>query len=383
MELYNFTKDFTYGELKETLNSTPYCLKVSEHDDSNVFMVNYKKTDSDLTNDLVKECRGVIMEKETNKLLCYTFDRKETPENIQDFLENNWNDLKFTESIDGTQIKLYYYDDVWNMATTRCINASDAFWYSNKSFETLFRECHDLDYDKLNKNYCYSFVIRHSENRIVADYTDNSLVHVLTRDMSTKTYDIVDHDIGVNKPVELNFNNSNEVLEMVKNSDRTDIEGIFIRYENKHLKLKFDSYMNIKKLRNNTRDLFFEYIENKVADKVDVYKTTFPEFEYDINYYESILGDLIKKLHRLYMEVHVEKTRLIKVVDRSFHRHLYNLHGKHIKEKTKITREVVSDFLYKLDAKQIMHLINLHYRKIDKDGDIVEQKSVPNVEETV
>ena len=62
------------------------------------------------------------------------------------------------------------------------------------------------------------------------------------------------------------------------------------------------------------------------------------------------------------MEVHVEKTRLIKVVDKSFYKHLYNLHGSYLKTKTKVTREVVNDFLYNLDAKQIMHLINLHYR---------------------
>ena len=364
MELYNLTKDFSYGDIKHLLNSTPYNLKVTDDETANIFMVNYKKSESDLTNNIVKECRGIIMEKETNRVLCYTFDRKETPENITEFLENNWDNLQLSESIDGSQIKLYYHNDMWNIATTRCINAGEAFWYSNKSFETLFRECHDLNYDNLNTDYCYSFVIRHSENRIVTDYDENSLVHVLTRDMTTEKYDIVEHDIGVAKPVEITYNSSLELMDMIKTTTRTDIEGVFIRHGNKHVKIKFDAYMNVKKLRNNTRDLFYEYIEIMMASKTVEYKKEFPEFEFDINYYESIVDDLIKKTHRLYMEVHVEKTRLIKAVDVSFHRHLYNLHGKYINERTKINRQVVREFMFKLDAKQIMHLINIHYRNI-------------------
>ena len=30
MELYNFAKDFTFGDIKQTLASTPYNLKITE-----------------------------------------------------------------------------------------------------------------------------------------------------------------------------------------------------------------------------------------------------------------------------------------------------------------------------------------------------------------
>jgi len=381
MELNQLIKDKTFGDVKTLLNSTPYSLKVQEESKMNVYMVKYDKTNQAFSTDVEKECRGIILEKETNKVLCYSFNRRETPTNIKEFLENNWKNLKFQEAVDGSQVRLYYYNDVWNMATTRCIKADNAFWYSTKSFETLFRECCDLDYDSLNKNYCYSFVIRHSENRIVTEYEQNSLVHVLTRDMTTPNYDIVECDIGVPKPVNMTFENSDEIINMVKSSTRTDIEGIFIWHGDKHVKLRFDAYMNIKRLRNNTRDLFYEYVENRVLGIHEEYKKAFSEYQYDIDYYDSILGDIVKKMHRLYMEVHVEKTRLIKVVDRSFHRHLYNLHGKYIKEKVKITREVVSEFLFNLDAKQIMHLINLHYRKV-KDIESTQEESTQTQEES-
>lgn len=362
MELKQLITTKTFGEVKTLLNSTPYNLKIQE--DNNIYMIKYDK-DAIIDTNVGAECRGIILEKDTNKILSYSFNRKETPVDIKNYLDENWNNLIFEESIDGSQIRLFYYNDAWNIATTRCIQASNAFWYSNKSFETLFRECYDLDYDILNKNYCYSFVIRHSENRIVVNYSDNTLVHVQTRDMTTENYDIVEHDIGITKPVQIKFENSTDVLNMYHSSTRTDIEGIFVRNGDKHFKLYFESYMNIKRLRNNTRDMFFEYIENKVNGNAEEYTNIFSEYEYDINYYESTLTDLIRKIHRLYMEVHVEKTRLIKVVDKSFHKHLYNLHGIFIKNKCKITREVVKTFMYNLDAKQIMHLINIHYKNID------------------
>ena len=382
MEFNQIIKDKTYGEVKTLLNSAPYSLNVQEDKEMNVYMVKYGKDDiiDDIIteNDVTSKCRGIILEKDTNKVLCYSFNRKEIPTNTEEFLQNNWNNLRFEEAIDGSQVRIYYHNDVWNVTTTRCIRAGNAFWYSTKSFETLFRECYDLNYDALNQNYCYSFVIRHSENRIVAKYEDNSLVHVLTRDMTTPNYDIVECDIGVMKPPVISVESVDALLEMVKSSTRTDIEGVFIWHGDKHFKLRFDAYNNIKRLRNNTRDLFFEYVENKIAGQVDEYKTSFSEYQYDIDYYESILKDLVNKIHRLYMEVHVEKTRIIKIVDKSFHRHLYNLHGKYIKERIKITKDVVTNFLLSLDAKQIMHLINIHYRRIPEVVHDVVPEVVPD-----
>ena len=78
MELSNFTKNTQiYGDIKTQLNSAPYNLTLSEDTDQNIYMINYNKLNSDLTNKLVKECRGVLLEKDTNKVLCYTFDRKD------------------------------------------------------------------------------------------------------------------------------------------------------------------------------------------------------------------------------------------------------------------------------------------------------------------
>ena len=160
----------SFDSAKNVLTSSPYNLKVTENNEDNTFMISYNK-DSEKTNDFINECRGIILEKDTNKVVCYTFNRKHNSTFLKDELLNNWDACKFYESIDGTQIKLYYYNDKWNVSTTRCIQAKNAYWYSKKSFEELFKEASfGLDYSKLNKDYCYSFVLKHKENRIVNRY---------------------------------------------------------------------------------------------------------------------------------------------------------------------------------------------------------------------
>ena len=95
MEFNQIIKDKTYGEVKTLLNSAPYSLNVQEDKEMNVYMVKYGKDDIIDENDVTSKCRGIILEKDTNKVLCYSFNRKEIPINTEEFLQNNWNNLRW------------------------------------------------------------------------------------------------------------------------------------------------------------------------------------------------------------------------------------------------------------------------------------------------
>ena len=62
------------------------------------------------------------------------------------------------------------------------------------------------------------------------------------------------------------------------------------------------------------------------------------------------------------MEIHVEKTKNRDQINKALHIHMYKIHGLYLKKKQKITREVINNYLLSLNAKQIMHLINILYR---------------------
>ena len=110
---------------------------------------------------------------------------KEIYINLEELIEN-WHNVTVEEFIDGTMINLFYHDK-WTISTRSCLYA-DCNWYSNKKFNTMFEEAeknYKIDYNLLNKNYCYTFVLQHPENRIVTEYIEPKIILVQITDLNT------------------------------------------------------------------------------------------------------------------------------------------------------------------------------------------------------
>ena len=61
-----------FDKIKELLETDEYRLVVKQ--DESKYMITYYRRMSNMDNDIVNECRGIIVEKETNRILCYTFN---------------------------------------------------------------------------------------------------------------------------------------------------------------------------------------------------------------------------------------------------------------------------------------------------------------------
>jgi hypothetical protein len=349
MDLLNIITDKSFDEVKDILNKEPYYIQVKESTKySNLYMLVYNNEISDFTNSTVRCCRGIILEKDTNKIISYTFNKK-SDISVDDA-------SKIYESIDGSHIKLYYYGGHWIKSTTRYIDAYTAYWHSSKSFGELFDECdsNQINYDTLNKDYCYGFVICHSENRIVTKYDNNRLVHVCTRDMSDINMPFVEVDVGVDKPREL----QKEELEGFEINNK-DKEGIFIWNDGCHNKIKFESYDLIKNLRINTNQPLFEYVTNLCNGSIVRYTTTYRERAAEFKQYENKIDNIVTQLHRSYMGYHVTKNKLLNQINKVYWKHMYSLHGTYKNIGTVITNDVVHDYIEDLDAPQVMHILNV------------------------
>ena len=86
-------------------------LVVKEYD--NLYLVKYDKDKSTMDNEDVCKCRGVIMEKNTNKLLNIS-----PPKSIDNdfyhkkYIGNNISGVVIEEFYDGTMINMFKYNDV-------------------------------------------------------------------------------------------------------------------------------------------------------------------------------------------------------------------------------------------------------------------------------
>jgi hypothetical protein len=119
------------------------------------------------------------------KSICYSkFIRSYTPD-----------DCIAEEFIEGTMINLFYdsENEIWEIATKSSIGANMCFFINDYKHNTTFREMFfdivkniNLDFDKLPKNYCYSFVIQHNKNRIVSNFSEHKLYLISVYDIDNE-----------------------------------------------------------------------------------------------------------------------------------------------------------------------------------------------------
>ena len=77
--------------------------------------------------------------------------------------------------------------------------------------------------------------------------------------------------------------------------------------------------------------------------------------------YEHKMAKLVNRLHRAYMDYHVNRVKILRQINKMYHKHIYALHGKRLNSEEGriiITKDIVRDYIYKLDPKQIMHMLN-------------------------
>ena len=192
--LIDSLEDRTFSNFKATLLDKTTNIYIKEWNDSNLFMItnNFTKKTLNFTN-LERECRSVILDKDTLNIVCYSYDDIYYNQDAKDFLiKNNSFDKSIQECFEGTLLSVFYYNDKWNISTRRCIESSKSKWNSNKSHFDMFLECINIEFNKftsyLDKENNYFFVIVHHQNKHIVDYTEHfqddnykKIIHVMTR----------------------------------------------------------------------------------------------------------------------------------------------------------------------------------------------------------
>ena len=119
-------------------------------------------------------CRGLVIDYVNHKIVfCPPVKSKEI-RTFADFIEIPYS-TNYSELIDGTMINLFYHNKQWLLSTRSNIGCKNK-WSTDINFGKMFSECSlNLDYDSFNKEYTYSFVMRHTKNRIISPVKENQL----------------------------------------------------------------------------------------------------------------------------------------------------------------------------------------------------------------
>ena len=341
-ELSNVLGNMPYEDVRKGLYKKYGLITKDEESIPGLYMITYNKPDkvsyknkvelSKQQLDIVSQYRGIVVEKDTNQVVCYTFDKmtRHLPDDI------DLSSCRITSSCDGSQIKVYYYNKInnWVISTTRRIDSSKSYFFSNKSFMEMFNESStNLDWNKLNKDCCYSFVLAHPDNRVVARHNKPFLTHVLTRNMKSYTIDI--NDIGVPQPSTITFKNKGDVWKSIKNLPYYK-EGYVVNYENNFVKLINSKYQDVKDLRGNSNSLLFHYFWLKKQNKIKVFLSYYPESSESFQYFELCFQNLCFIVFNEYILTRVRKVVSPIQILPFLKPVLYKLHGLHLNTKVRI-----------------------------------------------
>ena len=311
----NFIATNTDWEEKlEALN-----VKVNREGDLAIFNYGIAANFSD---PVVQEARGIIIDLSTLSVVCWPFRKfGNYQESYVD--EIDWASARVQEKVDGSIIKLWYYNGEWIWSTNAMIYASMSRLASeNSSYLDLIKRAVNyglIKFDELNKDYTYIFELIAPENRVVIEYDVCKLVHIGTR--NNKTGEEYDLDIGIEKPKTYPLSTFDEALEAIKhlNEGCEDVahEGFVVVDKNWHrIKIKTEEYFAVHHTINNhvlTKKRCLNYIINE-PESVAIIKANYPEYSHILMYYEYKLKELenditrfIRMARKMYAEVSYDR----------------------------------------------------------------------------
>ena len=173
-------------------------IKVKEYPEEGLYVLNYDQIDSPKTHPLVMECRALILDREFN-VVARAFDRffnlNEAPE-TQAHLD--WDIAEIADKIDGSLIKLYYWNDAWHFSTRGTAFAESQCMNSEYTFHDLCVKASDANYMEeveasaeladLDRGVTYLLELTCRENRVVTVYEGYDLHFLGARRNDTGEY---------------------------------------------------------------------------------------------------------------------------------------------------------------------------------------------------
>ncbi len=283
IELLNNSNDI--NDFKKKIKNEISDITFNETDKLILIANKYKVNNFNVKN-IERECKNIIINKETKKLVVYLNNSILYNDDANHFLLNNDISNNYIKEIykayEGTNIILHYFNNKWNICTRKCLDSNKSAW-NNKTYYKLFNEaCSQYDnfYDNLNKDYYYSFLLVHYQNKNIVDYSYlfgeeyKKIFHIITKSNEThleipaSCSTIFKNNMVIDIPEKLDnydyINNSNNNDEF--NLPIRDI-GIIIKLTNKEnyninlLKLNTNGYKIISKLKPNYNNILKTFID--------------------------------------------------------------------------------------------------------------------------
>ena len=387
---------FELSSLPEIVNNGDECIKckkVSVDNNNNnqtsqtqYYLINYdkkimRKNKSESDKRCVKHFRSVVLN-EDYKVIGFSPPMCETKDVVLDV-----DNIQFAEEfVEGTMVNVFYNsaNDVqdWVFSTKNTISPVEK--PTGKCFRSMFLEActnANLNFDDLPKEYCYSFVMQHPDNVIVAPVKNTALYIVAIYlvkngdDLTVATAYEMERSIlrwgsfsKVSHPARLGMKKGQgDFDKIVKTYASPDslyyYPGVMFRtFAGERFKLRNPNYEMVKNAKGLGARCEIVYLHLKQMNYLRKHFERCPEDEVAFFEFQSKLYNYTSTLHKNYLDCYIYKKMSLKDFPLKYRNNMYKLHNDYLNvlksEGKRVTLSHVVQFVNNLSVPSQIYFLN-------------------------
>lgn len=300
--------------------------------------------------------------------------------------------------VEGTMINVFWDTNIglnggWEIATRNTIGANSSFYKSDsmKKFRVMFLEAakyNNLVLERLNPNYCYSFVLQHPENRIVVPFKSPQLYLVAMYSIDNKdknnimvyTMDNIYirqldwQNSTIKFPEIYSFQSYSDLIEKYASMNTSyDILGVVLYNTStgERCKIRNPVYEQVRNLRGNQPKLQYQYLCLRKEGKVKDFLQYYPENKKDFSSFRDQVHLFTETLFANYISCYVKKQKPLLEFSEQYRTHMYHLHNIYMtdlrEKKMFVTNTIVINYVNQLHPSLLMYCLNFQMRKRNVD----------------
>lgn len=307
-----------HKDWEQILSEKPYSLTISRKEmfGRNLMMLKYSQIDSDFSIQLVRECRGLILDEDTLEVVSFPFMKfGNYGESYSDQID--WNSAKILEKIDGSLIKVVRLGNDFLISTNGTIDADDApipeqIGCNFKSFGDAVRFClNDHAMDQIfGEGMTYMFELVSPYTRVVIPYPETKLYFLGARDNRTyQEYLPQNHilSLSFSVPKAYSFNSLDDCIKAAKELP-WDEEGYVVVDKNFHrVKVKSQEWIRVHHIADNGNLSYEKAMEIIKANEIEEVVVYYPN-----------LKDILLDLKHKYQELMAKEYLVFQEFDKEF-----------------------------------------------------------------
>ena len=286
-------------------------------------LIKYDQIASSMGESEVQDCRGLVLEKDTWKVMCLSF-RKFFNNSEGHAAPIDWETAHVLEKLDGSMIQVYWdwNKETWFAATTGTaegegeVNNKDGTTFNKLFWDTVnnkytFNDC------LLDKDHVYVFELTTPYNIVVKPHGTSTATLLAVRNRKTlKEISYVDlkmvsESIGIPlvKAYDLNAGNAGVLIKTFESMVWHDEGYVVVDANFNRVKIKNPAYVAVHHLKSKTSE--HAIMDVVKTNEIDEFIATFPDRKEEIEGLHTNYNKLTKRLEEAWGVVKLSKPKNI------------------------------------------------------------------------